>query len=228
MQISLSLTTLIFLFVVCLCGGIIIGAMFGRAKKIMQETSPEIEEKPKEEPSTPAKPRGPAREDDTEILRAWRDGKGKMWLEMDSRRLEGKEQLNAEQKKRLLDLVMNLRPWLDIPSAAAPAPAAAPRPPVQPPRPAPPAAAVPAVSKPVETKPKIVLKSIVEQIDDVLQEKLTGTVFAGREIRLLDGAGGRVIVQIEEQTFEGIDAVSDAEIKALIRQAIAEWEKKAG
>lgn len=233
MEISLSLTTLIFLFVVCLCGGIAIGAMFGRAKK--SETEPQDEQK-QQEAELPPPPKSLANKGDVEILRAWRDQGESIWLEMDGKRLESKNALDAGQKKRLLKLVLDLRPWLDV-QPAAPAPAAAPRPQVQEmPRPAAPISR-PSILSPrppiAETesddkKPKVSLKSIVEQIDEVLQQKLAGTVFEGREIRLLEGAGGAVIVQIKNERFDGIEAVPDAEIRGLIRQAVAEWEKGTG
>lgn len=231
MEISLSLTTLIFLFVVCLCGGIAIGAMFGRAKK--SEPEPQ-DEKKQQETELPPPPKSLANEEDVEILRAWRDRGESLWLEMDGKRLENKNALDASQKKRLLKLVLDLRPWLDVPPAATTSAAPAPRPQVQEtPSPAsrpsifsprPPKAGV----KSEEEKPKVSLKSIVEQIDEVLQQKLAGTVFESREIRLVEGAGGAVIVQIKNDRFEGIDAVPDAEIRGLIRQAVAEWEKMAG
>jgi hypothetical protein len=230
MEISLTLTTLIFLFVVCLCGGIAIGAMFGRARK--PEAKPEVEQKPQQAELPPPPPRL-ANEEDVEILRAWRSRGESLWLEMDGKRLENKNALDANQKKRLLKLVLDLRPWLDV-QPAAPVPVAAPRPPVQePPRPA----AQPSIfstrppkaePKPDEEKPKVSLKSIVEQIDEVLQQKLAGTVFEDREIRLIEGAGGAVIVQVKNERFEGIEAVPDAEIRALIRQAVTEWEKGNG
>ncbi len=233
MEISLSLTTLIFLFVVCLSGGIAIGAMFGRAKK--SEPEPQDEQK-QQEAELPPPPKSLANKGDVEILRAWRDQGESIWLEMDGKRLESKNALDAGQKKRLLKLVLDLRPWLDV-QPAAPTPVAAPRPQVQEtPRPAAPASRPsilsprPPIAEPEsnDKKPKVSLKSIVEQIDEVLQQKLAGTVFEGGEIRLLEGAGGAVIVQIKNDRFEGIEAVPNAEIRGLIRQAVAEWEKGAG
>jgi hypothetical protein len=227
---GLSVTTTIFLFIVCLCGGIAIGAIFSRVKKTQPESPPTQQEKEQEKKETPPVQKSLAIEGDTEILRAWQDRSGKTWLEMDGQRLESKEAMQAEQKKRLLKLVLELRPWLDVP----PVPAPAPRPQVQElPRPA---TTTPKPSlfaprppkpekKPEEEKPKVNLKSIVEQIDDVLQNKLAGTVFDKQDIRLLEGPGGAVIVQIENEKFEGIDAVPHTEIKALIRQAVADWEK---
>lgn len=228
---GLSTTTTIFLFVVCLCGGIIIGTMFGRARKAPPE-APDEQKVEKKEP-VPA-PKSLARPGETEILRAWRDEADEIWLEMDGRRLETKDDLQAEHKKKLLKLVLDLRPWLDTAATPAPRPQVqeAPHPAESAPRPSLFAPRPPKAEKNVvaldEEKPKVSLKSIVEQIDDVLQEKLAGTVFSSHEIRLREGPGGEVMVQIGIQKYPGVEAVPNPEIQALIRQAVAEWEKKSG
>ena len=68
--------------------------------------------------------------------------------------------------------------------------------------------------------------SIVQQIDTVLQEHLATSPLAGRGIRLQESIQGGVEVYVGLQKFETVDDVPDAEIKAAIRSAIAEWEKK--
>jgi hypothetical protein len=68
--------------------------------------------------------------------------------------------------------------------------------------------------------------SIVNQIDTVLQERLLKTSFAKRGIRLSESSFGGVEVYVGLEKFESIDDVPDAEIKAVIRAAIAEWEKR--
>jgi hypothetical protein len=162
-----------------------------------------------------------------EVLRAWRTKAGKVWLEMDGNRLNDKGVLQADQRRRLLNLVVDLRPWLETAPEATPGRALQPRATATSPT-TPIAGAtpvVPAEPKLDDRKPKINMKSIVEQIDDVLQTKLAATVFAQKDIHLVEIPGGGVAVQIDRDRYEGVDAVPDPEVQALIRQAVTDWDK---
>lgn len=85
-------------------------------------------------------------------------------------------------------------------------------------------------AKPVEpapeNKPAPPPTSIVGQINLVLQEKLIGSPLADRGISMGQSAEGGVIVTIGASQYAGVDEVPDAEVKALIRAAIADWEKR--
>jgi DNA-binding Lrp family transcriptional regulator len=76
--------------------------------------------------------------------------------------------------------------------------------------------------------PKVVIKSksITAQIDDILQERLVNTPLEQRGIRLLDAPDGRVVVFIGIESYDGVDAVPDEEVRRAIRAAVAEWEKR--
>jgi hypothetical protein len=210
-------TTTIFIFILVICLGAAAGALIQRAVS-RRSVPPSVQE------STPTNPgeNKLASEGDSEILRAWRTLSGKLWLEMDGARLNGKESLQPDQRRQLVSMLVDLRAWLEN----APAPAAVAE--VQP------SPAVPVVVAPVKkgknaaepAKPVPVLKSIVEQIDDVLQATLLASPFKDRDIHLTEGPGGIVLVKDGLKKFEGIDAVPEPEIKALIRQAVADWEKK--
>jgi hypothetical protein len=119
--------------------------------------------------------------------------------------------------------VLDLRPWLGTASGAEPGPEVQTSP-VGPP--VPPGKKKGKVSD-EEAKPAPVLKSMIQQINDVLQTKLETSIFKDRDIQLMEGPGGIVMVTDGVKKYEGVDSVPDPEIKALIRQAVTEWEKVA-
>lgn len=67
-------------------------------------------------------------------------------------------------------------------------------------------------------------KSIVQQINDILQDKVTQSSFANAGIKLQETPQG-VVVWIGNQSFQGIDSVPEGEAKGLIRAAVKQWEK---
>ena len=190
-------------------------------------------------------------QDDPGLLRLKKDN-GRFTIEIDG--TPAADDLSPDRKKRLIELITIMRPWLDggQSSAAASQPAA----PVQisSPQGAPlvPDPAQGAISRPMsaslrnatppapvpvtlqslvqtkkpESEKNIASLSIVQQIDTVLQERLFNSPLAGRGIRLQESIQGGVEVYVGLQKFHAVDDVPDEEIKTAIRAAIAEWEKK--
>lgn len=68
-----------------------------------------------------------------------------------------------------------------------------------------------------------VLRSMVEEINDILQELLVDSPHANRAVRLMEGPGGmaRVLIGIDSYSIE---EVPNKEIQDLIKQAVAQWE----
>jgi hypothetical protein len=170
----------------------------------------------------------------------------KWHLELDKIRIEDFSQMNAEQRQRLVNIVMQIRPWIDGKpvSTDAPLPVPQPAPEVpsvktlmatslaQPPisSPAPRVDPLRGLRSLLKNEVKIPGESkstsIVAMIDEVLQAKLMGTTLFSQGIRLEEGPMGEVIVIVGRNKYQGVDAVPEPEIRAIIKSAISDWEKK--
>lgn len=194
----------------------------------------------------------PAKLDEHSVLKVTLDPALKWHLELDGNRIEP-DGLTPEQRTRLVNVLVQVRPWVDGKMAAAPAanmPVAAP---VPAPVASAPASGIPmpasaaSATQPADTtatrldlgrgirtlfekdfkKPEVLKgPSIVALIDEVLQKKLLASPLADRRIRLEEGSLGEVIVFVGQTRYSGVDAVPDESIKAIIREAIADWDKK--
>lgn len=173
---------------------------------------------------------------DVESLLRLKKENNRIIAEMDGKILSGA--LPPEGKKRLIELISHLRPFIE---GAQPAPTPAPKPEIKT-QPPPPAALTPVSPIVTEVKPVSILApsqpkkldpeqefkllSIVQQIDSVLQKKLAGTPLENAGIRLQESPQGSVEVYIGLKKYESVDDVTDERIKSVIRAAIAEWESK--
>jgi hypothetical protein len=75
--------------------------------------------------------------------------------------------------------------------------------------------------KKVKEKPK----SIVEQVDEILQKRLANSPFRNRLIRLVDAPGGGIEVLVDAKKYEGVDDVPDPEVRNFIQECAKEWEE---
>jgi hypothetical protein len=66
---------------------------------------------------------------------------------------------------------------------------------------------------------------MIEQIDVILQKKLASTPLQNKGIRLQESVSGALWIYVGLKRYEGIDAVPEEEIKVIIRQAVAEWDR---
>jgi hypothetical protein len=145
-----------------------------------------------------------------------------MQIKLDGARITRPEDVTPEQRRRLVGLLTQLRPWLDASPVSAPAQAPRQSQTVE--------AAKPAPKSPEPTKkaaaaePPPPATSIVGQIDEVLKRRTLGTPLEGK-VRLSESSDGGVVVWAGGKHYDGIDALPDAEMQAAIRAAITEWEK---
>ena len=163
--------------------------------------------------------------DDAGVLRL-KQVEGGFALELDGERVSNSA-LTAEQKKRLIGLLAQMRPWLEADSAQVPAERPiAPHPAPPEPAPLPVQSLVPEGKLPDPKKPAPPPVSIVEQIDAILQRHMMNTPLARLDIRLQESHEGGVEVMVGRKKYDTVEDLPDVEIKAAIRKAIEEWEKK--
>jgi hypothetical protein len=183
--------------------------------------------------------------DDPGLLRI-KNENGSFALDLDGTRVNPLS-LSSDQRRRLVDMLNIMRPWLEGRSAPGTSTKASATPiqpqstsvsdrldtfagaPVQN-RPAPPPISQPVASRPStiakEDRPSAPANSIVSQIDSVLQARLEGTPLGERGIFLTQSPEGGVMVYVGLTRYNGVDDVPDPAIKAAIRDAISEWEDK--
>lgn len=217
--------------------GIAIGTMFfGYFFGLLEGRGQGYKKRRKEEAAdrsslSPAAPQGPAAAPaDKGLLMLSRDPQGRPSLYLDGKPIRSAPAA-PEDRKRLIDLMVLLRPWVepavDAGRRGASPPGSGPRVPAPTTRFGVPAEGVQvlAANSPTGTSASPAPLSLVLQIDSILQRRIAGTPLAGRGIRLAEALHGGAIVFAGTAQYDGVDQVPDLEIRAAIRAAIAEWEQ---
>jgi len=204
--------------------GYFFGLFEGRNQGYKKRKAEEDAE-PKEELPAPSAPvPAPSVKDDPGLLRL-KEENGKLRFELDGVQIAG-EVITPNQRKRLIDLITRLRPWIEghMPAPTPPPAAPAPAPVTSAPLTAPAVTPRTAPSG-VKVEPPVP-QTMVGQIDAILQEKLSSSPFANHGIKLEESPGGGVTVVVGLKQYAGVNEVPDPQIQALLRAAIAEWEKR--
>ena len=209
----------------------LVGIYEGRGQGYIKRKAEDDKEK-RDKALAPIKP---ITADDPGVMRI-KNENGQLALDLDGARVDTNS-FSADQRKRLIEIISSVRPWLESKSAPVPITnqpqpqqlqSIAPPPPVQPinpPTPINPLAPKPAtIAK--EDRPSTPATSMIGQIDSILQEHLAGTPLEERDVFLAQSPDGGVIVYVGLTKYMAIDDVPDAEVIAAIRAAITEWENK--
>ena len=180
---------------------------------------------------------------------------GKLVVRIDNQMASTPQQLNEPQRKQLQTLMREWLSWMGFPGSSSQAPAASAAP-VEPAHPGQTVLITPPPTQDVSTPPAFQAtatnqapflpatavtvtpvppakapqkqKSIVEQIDDILQEKLESSPACNKGVRLVEDPKLGVAVWIGLERFNGVDAVVDPDVIAVLKAAVAEWEHRAG
>jgi type IV secretory pathway VirB10-like protein len=133
------------------------------------------------------------------------DASGRFFLRMGERELRRPEDVREARDRSLLDGVL-----IELNKLAA--------------RPQPTAGKPVAAEGYVETPSRPL--SMVEQINNIVERKLADLPGTQRAVRLVEGAAGAVRVYVGVDRYDTIDDVPDAEVRRVIREAVAEWEAR--
>jgi hypothetical protein len=227
----MATTEVIFVILIGLIGvgvGIAIGMLLLGARS----DKPERDDQPK------------SRTNMIEVATVWQDRKsGKLYPEVNGKIVRYPAEMSASQRERLVSQLGSLLDWLRpaarekggqpasevastdpegiVPDTTASMPVQAPAKP----RISPidlMARAVQPDTRPLEKPPQ----SIAAQIDEILQEKLSGSSLDNRGIRLMELPVKGMVIMVGLEQYPDIDAVPDEEIRKMIRESVAEWEQR--
>jgi hypothetical protein len=76
-----------------------------------------------------------------------------------------------------------------------------------------------------QKKPLVQIKSIMEEIDEILQVMLIGTPLMGRGLKAADGSHGAVF-SLDGKNYDSVDGLPDSEAREMLRAAIQKWDQK--
>ena len=184
-------------------------------------------------------PEGIDPEKHTAHLRIWSDDRDALLVEVDNQILKDAKQANPDQRTKLEAIVERLTRWLNAradqprqmsdvelpvrPVSGDPEPAVMPKA-VKTVTPAP--TLVDAIASVTASKPLVNQKSMAEQVDEILQEMISTSSQSHCSVKITQDPHGGIMVLLNGWQYSGLDSVPDVEIKALIRAAAAEWERR--
>lgn len=216
---------MIFTVVGFIAGALIAAFVFGRGGGGEKEDNKNPEKAvlpapPKAHSGVPVLPPEPYQE----LARLWwNKNTGRINLRIDDKVHINAESFSLTQRERLKEAVFDLLTWFKpanpIPSPTAeetPVPVQV-KPGIQPP---------PSKSATDAKKEKKAPATMVEQVEEILQEMLNLQGEGAPNVHLTQDARGGVVVWVGSQHFDGVDQVPDKAVQTLIRQAVSAWEKR--
>ncbi|MBI5080139.1 MAG: hypothetical protein HZB17_02380 [Chloroflexi bacterium] len=77
-----------------------------------------------------------------------------------------------------------------------------------------------------EKQPQIKIRSVLEEIDEILQAKIAGTDFTRRGLKVSTHSDGTALFVLDGTGYPGVDELPDDLARSLVQQSVQEWEKK--
>jgi hypothetical protein len=164
-----------------------------------------------------------------EAVKLYRDlATGSLVVELTGRRYFALSEMTDDTvRRRFMGIAESVAQFAsgEAPKPAAVIPMPVPAAPVMPKASAPvPAAAEAAAS---EAAPPLVLKSIAEEIEELLQYRLTITPEMGqRSLHIHESHDGSIQVEVDGSYYDGVGDVPDDSIRNFLQDIIREWEAR--
>lgn len=159
-----------------------------------------------------------------EVVAIYERLSGAYRVRVDGKMIEYPDNLQPEERERLLSVLVKMRPWVEKPKEAEPLSAEEDAETVSS------LAKLDEGEKVDEALEEIAFRdlSMRGQIDYILQKKLNGHPLEEQGIRLKSSLSGGLIFQIGLEEYEWLDEIPDPAVKEIIQEAISEWEEKTG
>lgn len=220
----MELTGAIILAVICIVIGFLLGALLISLRR----------------GSIPQAPPQESLRSESDELRVLHRGKDKrLVIVLDGVSYQRESDLKPEQSRRLIGYVRELQTWMGFaPMIPDPSPRKSAEPDPTP------ASLTPEPVKSPSLNPLKVFnlpkgssgqtdqkeddKSIVTQIDEILQNRLEDTPLADRGIRMVEGPDRGMLIEVGLNSYTDIDAIPDEGIRRVIRRSVADWENRMG
>lgn len=77
-----------------------------------------------------------------------------------------------------------------------------------------------------DKQPQIKIKSVLEEIDDILQTTIADTALAKRGLKVSADSSGAALFFLDGKSYSGVEELPEAEAQAVVKAAIQKWERK--
>jgi hypothetical protein len=184
------------------------------------------------------------------LLRTWRNTKNSsLMIELAGRMLAGPEMLKLEERRELVELLREISRWLGVPEEAFPVPrsttvestgvqssggCASPsvgseKKEVESLRPSLIGGVTTVIADGLSPQQQSTLReaplSIVQQIDEIFQQKLADSPYKGERAYITEDSRKGVIVWVGNSMYEGVGAMPEGDMKNLLRASVQDWER---
>jgi hypothetical protein len=76
-----------------------------------------------------------------------------------------------------------------------------------------------------EDEEEVKMLSVVDEVNDILQKKITGSPLAGKGIHLMENHNNEIRFWVGLNSYDDVEDIPDEEVREIINAAVKEWER---